>query len=411
MFVSDNNYCDKWTKEPGLKDTDALDTLQVEPILVSDHEFALISNKSGLYKYNTTTQEWNEWSFPEIKTLQTFMYCTRIRPSQISFDAKQKCVYIAPEGQTNEIIRITMHPIAKIPTHILLPPITNGSITNDSYFIEFMFNIESILHIFCTNAGRINHFIHTSDTNTIIKVSSNPELCTMGCKFLYLKSTQTVVTIHEHKHKMYAYNLQTFEWTTYMQLPKMCLLTYGLSTDERFVIIFTYGHGTDFILNLNTKELFAFHINLPIFSKIKHDLQQKEKDGCPVHNNGKHIIYRVMCHEQGFVHMKMICCKCNNAQLSTIKFVSSRIKLYTIITQNVKRGNLLSDGYVRNLWKCISFKKMLFPPTYLINIISSYCDSQCDVHLLESNGTHWKIALDEILTIKKKFGTLIESVH
>eukprot|EP01084_Bolivina_argentea_P262905 444806_1 len=425
MFISHNNYYNKWTKEPGLEDTDDFLVFQVEPILVNDHEFALTSQTLpnygkdityNLYKYNTTKQEWSEWISKRIPITTS---TTRIKPSKLSFDAKQECVYIASQWETNEIRRITMDP--EIITHISLPSTTVGSTVNNSYFIELMFNIGSDLHVFCTTFGsvhRIYHFIRKSDTNTIklIKVIDNSKIwypsCRSGCKFLYLKSIQTVLTIHEHKYDMHAYNLHTFEWNTYMQLPRMCGLTCSLSTDEQFLIMFAYG--TQLILNLNTKELFTFHIDLPNVSTIKQELQQEENDGCPVHNNGKHIIYRLLHPTDSWSDvacMKMICSKCNDAQLSAITFTTSRINLCTIITPNVKRGNLLSVGYIRNLWKAPSFKQMLFPPPCLTNIISSYCDSQCDVHLLESNGTHWKIALDEILTIKKKFGTLIESVH
>ena len=65
------------------------------------------------------------------------------------------------------------------------------------------------------------------------------------------------------------------------------------------------------------------------------------------------------------------------------------------VTNDERKEELLTSGYVRNCWKMNEFKDMRYPPVYLVKVIEKYV---CFEMLYYLGNRLWKINVDEILT-------------
>ena len=70
-----------------------------------------------------------------------------------------------------------------------------------------------------------------------------------------------------------------------------------------------------------------------------------------------------------------------------------------VIPSNKMNEELTCFGFVRSLWQNKEFEHILFPPYYLIQIITFFYNKEY-LHLIDvgmDNGNHWRIKVDEII--------------
>ena len=70
--------------------------------------------------------------------------------------------------------------------------------------------------------------------------------------------------------------------------------------------------------------------------------------------------------------------------------------LRSFIVDNVKKSEIIIDGYLRRCWKRIEFLNMSELPIELIGVITMYYQKEC-IHLIQrTGGEHWKVDMDDI---------------
>eukprot|EP01084_Bolivina_argentea_P062215 113749_1 len=97
-----------------------------------------------------------------------------------------------------------------------------------------------------------------------------------------------------------------------------------------------------------------------------------------------------------------------NTNIDNIKIKQSNIKCPMVGTSSARicsainitdesKDNLLVQGFLKNIWKRSEFSNLLTLPKYLDKIIEKFHSIEI-VHVIDRNGNHWNINMDEILS-------------
>ena len=144
---------------------------------------------------------------------------------------------------------------------------------------------------------------------------------------------------------IYSYDLKNKKWNLLPQkLPvPLAFFGYVLSDNEKYLIIM----GGTMVVNVQTNRIWVMDVDNMQFKKCT--------IRCPAYDN-----YHAISMNDGF------------------------------------DADLLTFGYIRDVWKLSEFSSILYPPEGLIKLMATYCSTEF-IHLIAWKGNHCKIALIDIL--------------
>ena len=72
-----------------------------------------------------------------------------------------------------------------------------------------------------------------------------------------------------------------------------------------------------------------------------------------------------------------------------------KLKVFTM--NNKDKDKMTMFAFVRDTWKRMSINDSLYPPHYLIKLMSRYYLNEF-VHLFDREGKHWKVDVFDIIS-------------
>ena len=217
----------------------------------------------------------------------------------------------------------------------------------------------------------------------------------------------TVIMINDELHSIGGY-------CEYSLFPKCCHIKFNNQKDEMHCLYAFEDHsvGGHNIVKINNKLLLFGESNNKIFeydildswSVLKVKLPTVMwRAGCTTVLNDQYVIFFVsngpLNHPVDIYYYSIVELKFTKSKLKPPFTVNCPSGYFKALSVNDKyRDTIITFGYVRTQWRSLEISDHLFPPEYLIRIISNKYYLNEYVHLFTHHGHHWKIDVFDILS-------------
>ena len=315
------------------------DDINYFPIIIDHYNKQLyaIDKENGILKYSFDANRWNCYKIVNLAALpSTFFYDASI---STAIDSQQRMYLCTSDGH---LATLQIDSPSPLKLHIVD--------TGRDLLGTRAIMIKNELHIIGGDCDHGRDYKHLK-LNTRTGIASFDAVCDQDLGWPQLiKIKDKLFSFGGHRgsegylDEIHEYDIQSKKWMKTMYIMPREMIVDGISCvlNQQFILLFG---GYDGITNIRKIWLYS----------MKHKVFKESKVECPGNRGGQ---------------------------------------VFTI--NDPKQDELAVFGYIRSQWSKCQIYAHLFPPRYLIKIMSKYYMNEW-IYLIEDKGQYWKIDVFDII--------------